>query len=418
MGASIQGVSGASAQCPLDASAAKANFVDCLVAWQIVSAYKCILIFTLCVLVNLALCLFSPMAPAPRLQLSVPKSTMALVDTAAVVIESIWPQLPGSHECPQKQKGLPLRTFIQETLKRSRSSYSTLQTALFYLYKIRNKVPGAYIKRRHSQLQHTHHMLSASQPAAGLMTPPASPLHLQNIADFSSLQGADYFSLRSAQDPNPASSSGYSPCSSSSSPTASSPTSSSSPVSAPTASASSSSSTSSSSSNQSNRIIYCGRRTFLAALMVASKYLQDRNYSNKAWAKISGLSIKEINANELIFLKLIDYSLFVSHDTFIRWTALLVAHGHEATRRFMQTPDAAYAAAFAARALSTPAMALNETHIRYSPVKSGPAGLTASPCESEDESVDARRVPKVARTNTYPPLQGNTFNGISEGFAF
>ncbi|KAF9939048.1 hypothetical protein BGZ67_010016 [Mortierella alpina] len=378
------------------------------------------------------------MAPAPRLKLSIPISTLALVDTAAVVIESIWPQLPGSQECTQKQKGLPLRTFIQETLKRSRSSYSTLQTALFYLYKIRNKVPGAYIKRRHSQLQHTHHMLSASQPAAGLMTPPASPLHLQNIADFSSVQGPDYFSLRSAQDSkhvlpsplsstcsmtsaSPASSSGYSPCSSSSSsPTTSSPTSSSSPASA-SASASSSStpSTSSSSSNQSNRIIYCGRRTFLAALMVASKYLQDRNYSNKAWAKISGLSIKEINANELIFLKLIDYSLFVSHDTFIRWTALLVAHGHEATRRFMQTPDAAYAAAFAARALSTPAMALNESHLRYSAVKSGPAVLTASPCESEDESADTCRVPKVARTNTYPPLQGNnTFNGTHEGFAF
>ncbi|KAG0066785.1 hypothetical protein BGZ90_001257, partial [Linnemannia elongata] len=72
--------------------------------------------------------------------------------TAAIVIESIWPPLPGSSECPQKQKGLPLRTFIQETLKRSRSSYSTLQTALFYLYKIRNKVPCAYLKRRQDQL--------------------------------------------------------------------------------------------------------------------------------------------------------------------------------------------------------------------------------------------------------------------------
>ncbi|KAI8602404.1 cyclin-domain-containing protein, partial [Dissophora ornata] len=166
-----------------------------------------------------------------------------VIDTAAIVIESIWPPLPGSAECPQKQKGLPLRTFIQETLKRSRSSYSTLQTALFYLYKIRNKVPCAYLKRRQDQLCQTHQIF------------------------------------------------------------------------------------------QSNRIIYCGRRTFLASLMVASKYLQDRNYSNKAWAKISGLSIKEINANELIFLKLIDYSLFVSHDTFMRWTALLVAHGQEATRK-------------------------------------------------------------------------------------
>ncbi|KAG0213514.1 hypothetical protein BGX28_004150 [Mortierella sp. GBA30] len=390
METSIQGGNGAMAQCPIDPNAAKANFVDCL------------------------------------------------VDTAAVVIESIWPQLP-SQECTQKQKGLPLRTFIQETLKRSRSSYSTLQTALFYLYKIRNKVPCAYIKRRHGHLHHTHQMLSASQPAAGLMTPPASPLHLQNIADFSSsnIQGSDYFSLRSSQDckqvlpsplstcsmttASPASSSGYSPCSSSSpSSTTSSPTSSSSPVSvsSTTSSSSSSTSTSSSSSSQSNRIIYCGRRTFLAALMVASKYLQDRNYSNKAWAKISGLSIKEINANELIFLKLIDYSLFVSHDTFVRWTALLVAHGHDATRRFMQTSDATLAAAFAARALSTPPMVLNGSHIRYASLKPMSTTLTASPCESDDESIDACRVPKVARTNTYPPLQGNSMSDVGEGFAF
>ncbi|KAG0303134.1 hypothetical protein BGZ98_006972, partial [Dissophora globulifera] len=311
--ASMHEGAGVGPHCPLDPNTVKANFVDCL------------------------------------------------VDTAAIVIESIWPPLPGALECPQKQKGLPLRTFIQETLKRSRSSYSTLQTALFYLYKIRNKVPCAYLKRRQDQLYHTHQILSATQPSSGLMTPPASPHHLQHLQDFSNLQGPDYFSLRGVTDikpvlPSPLSStcslastspaSGYSPCSSASpSSTTSSPASSSSPCSvssstssiSSSSSASSASSSSSSSSSQSNRIIYCGRRTFLASLMVASKYLQDRNYSNKAWAKISGLSVKEINANELIFLKLIDYSLFVSHDTFMRWTALLVAHGQEATRKFMQT---------------------------------------------------------------------------------
>ncbi|CAJ0889916.1 13790_t:CDS:2 [Entrophospora sp. SA101] len=30
----------------------------------------------------------------------------------------------------------------------------------------------------------------------------------------------------------------------------------------------------------------CGRRMFLASLIVASKYLQDNNYSNNAWSKI------------------------------------------------------------------------------------------------------------------------------------
>ncbi|KAG0324057.1 hypothetical protein BGZ99_002247 [Dissophora globulifera] len=372
-------------------------------------------------------------------------------DTAAIVIESIWPPLPGALECPQKQKGLPLRTFIQETLKRSRSSYSTLQTALFYLYKIRNKVPCAYLKRRQDQLYHTHQILSATQPSSGLMTPPASPHHLQHLQDFSNLQGPDYFSLRGVTDikpvlPSPLSStcslastspaSGYSPCSSASpSSTTSSPASSSSPCSvssstssiSSSSSASSASSSSSSSSSQSNRIIYCGRRTFLASLMVASKYLQDRNYSNKAWAKISGLSVKEINANELIFLKLIDYSLFVSHDTFMRWTALLVAHGQEATRKFMQTSDAAHASAFAMRSLSSPPMVLNGSHIRYGPSKVAPSVFKASStsCLENDEATvstskgaknacDEPRSAKIARTDAYSDC--HTSSKISNSF--
>jgi NACalpha-BTF3-like transcription factor len=65
---------------------------------------------------------------------------------------------------------------------------------------------------------------------------------------------------------------------------------------------------------------------FLASLMVASKYLQDKNYRNKAWAKISGLDIKEINGAETAFLKIIDYQLFISKPTFDRWFNLLNLH--------------------------------------------------------------------------------------------
>jgi hypothetical protein len=147
--------------------------------------------------------------------------------------------------------------------------------------------------------------------------------------------------------------------------------------------------------------------------MVASKYLQDRNYSNKAWAKISGLSIKEINANELIFLKLIDYSLFVSHETFMRWTALLVAHGPEATRKFMQTADAVHANAFAARVMSAPPVILNGGFVRYAAHKSDVVASAPSPASSvsEDDMADtcenlettASRNVKVARMSTYLP---------------
>ena len=65
---------------------------------------------------------------------------------------------------------------------------------------------------------------------------------------------------------------------------------------------------------------------FLAALMLASKYLQDKNYSAKAWGQISGLQAKEINANEAEFLKMVDWQLHVHSSTFERWQCILVRH--------------------------------------------------------------------------------------------
>jgi hypothetical protein len=123
---------------------------------------------------------------------------------------------------------LPLRTFIQETLRRSRTSYSTLQVALYYLIKIKPHVP-------------TH--------------------------DFTKEQSREQSSLRAMQ---------------------------------------------------------CGRRMFLAALILASKYLQDRNYSARAWSKISGLNTLEINQNELMFLKAVGWRLHIDEATFQRWTDLVL----------------------------------------------------------------------------------------------
>lgn len=61
---------------------------------------------------------------------------------------------------------------------------------------------------------------------------------------------------------------------------------------------------------------------FLAALILASKYLQDRNYSARAWSKISGLNTLEINQNELMFLKAVGWRLHIDEATFQRWTDL------------------------------------------------------------------------------------------------
>ncbi|KAK9463750.1 uncharacterized protein V1516DRAFT_603471, partial [Lipomyces oligophaga] len=140
-------------------------------------------------------------------------------DSATLMIEGIW---PSARDASTGVDGggpiLPLRTFIEETLRRSRTSYSTLQVALYYLFLLRPQVqePGR-------------------------------------------VEGG----------------------------------------------------------------LQCGRRAFLTSLMLASKYLQDKNYSARAWSKISGLSTSEINMNELAFLSALEWRLHVPEEVYERWSAVL-----------------------------------------------------------------------------------------------
>ncbi|KAJ9666783.1 PHO85 cyclin-5 [Coniosporium apollinis] len=146
------------------------------------------------------------------------------------MVEVIWP-LSVPPRCTAASAGrgvLPLRTFIQETLRRSRTSYSTLQVALYYLVLIKAHVP------KH---------------------------------DFTMEQPEDTQSLRALQ---------------------------------------------------------CGRRMFLAALILASKYLQDRNYSARAWSKISGLKVCEINTNEMAFLHAVNWKLHIVDPIFERWQHIVL----------------------------------------------------------------------------------------------
>ncbi|KAL1925174.1 uncharacterized protein VTP21DRAFT_57 [Calcarisporiella thermophila] len=71
--------------------------------------------------------------------------------------------------------------------------------------------------------------------------------------------------------------------------------------------------------------IRCGHRMMVAAIILANKFLQDRNYSNRAWAKITGMTVAEINLVETTLLRLVDYRLFVNADVYERWSALLVS---------------------------------------------------------------------------------------------
>ncbi|KAL1916541.1 uncharacterized protein VTP21DRAFT_5732 [Calcarisporiella thermophila] len=141
-----------------------------------------------------------------------------LVDIAALVIGSIWPQKTIN------PKVLALRDFIEVTLRRSRTSYSTFQTALFYICRVRNKI----VAYRRDDV----------------------------------------------------------------------------PV---------------------NDLVKCGRRMFVGALIVANKFLQDKNYRNRAWSKITSLSNLEVNEIERTFLRLIDYNLYLTSEVFSSWTGFLLS---------------------------------------------------------------------------------------------
>lgn len=148
------------------------------------------------------------------------------------MVEVIWPLsvVPCRSEGARGRGVLPLRTYIEETLRRSRTSYSTLQVALYYLVLIKPFVPKS---------------------------------------DFTMEQELDC----------PAS-----------------------------------------------RALMCGRRMFLSALILASKYLQDRNYSAKAWSKMSGLPVNEINTNERMFLSKVCWQLHIPGAIFSRWTDIVLKY--------------------------------------------------------------------------------------------
>ncbi|KAF9580366.1 hypothetical protein BGW38_003021, partial [Lunasporangiospora selenospora] len=246
-----------------------------------------------------------------------------LVDTAALIIESIWPS-PAGAQYSSKAPVIPLHIFVKETLRRSRTTLSTLQLALYYIYKVRSQVLAAQEKIRqdqiqilhqHQQLQHQQHLLALKHAQHPLQ--PLSPDDSVEALSEEEFKQRDYFnSLAPKRNTLPLTPPGINntPSASSLSPHSLSAQTAPSPILAK------------------SEPVGCGRRMFLAALILASKFQQDRTYSNKAWSKISGLPVPEINQNEIAFLNLIDYQLFVSPVTFQKWVLILTERGSRRAR--------------------------------------------------------------------------------------
>jgi len=57
--------------------------------------------------------------------------------------------------------------------------------------------------------------------------------------------------------------------------------------------------------------LLCPHQAFLASLIFASKFTQDKCYSNRAWAKLSGLSPREIGRCERALGDALEWRLWV-----------------------------------------------------------------------------------------------------------
>ncbi|KAI8806792.1 hypothetical protein BJ742DRAFT_658551, partial [Cladochytrium replicatum] len=52
---------------------------------------------------------------------------------------------------------------------------------------------------------------------------------------------------------------------------------------------------------------------------IASKYQQDVKVSNRAWARIFGLDVREVNDAEWELLEAVGYRVHVAQETFVAW---------------------------------------------------------------------------------------------------
>ncbi|KAG0364519.1 hypothetical protein BGX24_004569 [Mortierella sp. AD032] len=64
-------------------------------------------------------------------------------------------------------------------------------------------------------------------------------------------------------------------------------------------------------------------RLFTGALILANKFLDDNTFTNRTWANITGISVKEVNYIELQFLQGIHFRLFTRSYDYTEWLASL-----------------------------------------------------------------------------------------------
>ena len=130
-------------------------------------------------------------------------------------------------------------------------------------------------------------------------------------------------------------------------------------------------------------------RLLTVALMLGNKFLDDNTYTNKTWAEVSGIAVKEIHVMEVEFLSNMRYGLLTSKEQWADWLKKLSCF-HDYCERAERTERATAAElARRQRASNLQANGASPTHRGFSPplpsptnalpptVQGPPAPLTA-----------------------------------------
>ncbi|KAI1809037.1 hypothetical protein GGS20DRAFT_581031 [Poronia punctata] len=119
-------------------------------------------------------------------------------------------------------------------------------------------------------------------------------------------------------------------------------------------------------------------RLFTVALMLGNKFLDDNTYTNKTWAEVSGLSVKEIHVMEVEFLSNMRYGLLTSKEQWDEWLKKLACYGKYCLSARLEEQ------AMAARYIPTQRVHVSPNQGRFttplpSPTTMLPTGVSATP---------------------------------------
>ncbi|KAI0302524.1 hypothetical protein BC826DRAFT_984817 [Russula brevipes] len=210
------------------------------------------------------------------------------------------PYLPSTASSPHARvNAAPLKSFVHEVLRRSRTSCSVLQTALCYIEALRSKVPDLVHQEQtgegiRGEVDQGSRVLS---PDDLRLQEPPKEVDIDEIIDPVHFASSDRFSddvpptVRMLDDNLLAMPDVAPRCDvEKRSRTPSEDLPSLPPLPSP---------------------LLCPRRTFLASLILASKFTQDKCFSNRAWAKLAGLPAREIGRCERALGEALEWRLWV-----------------------------------------------------------------------------------------------------------